>query len=70
MAEQKLYNVTVRIVQLRWAENEEDAIAQVRRHVDRAMWRTSTLPDGASAFVSEPVPEMGWHGDDDREETP
>lgn len=57
----KLYNVEVRVVDLVWADSEEDAIARVEGHLDKIGY--DYMPDGASAFVSEPVEQMGWAGE-------
>lgn len=58
--DRQLYNVTVRAVDLVYATSEEDAIGKVTRLLNRA--GVEVLPDGRDAFVSEPVPEMGWDG--------
>lgn len=54
----KLFNVAVRVVDLIWADDEEQAIA-----IFEARLPVDVLPDGKSAFVSEPIPEMGWSGE-------
>jgi hypothetical protein len=59
----KLYNVTVRAVDLVWAESEEDAIRILSGRVANETG-AEILPDGAEAFVSEPSEEHGWTGEE------
>lgn len=51
----KLYNVKASFATLVWAESEEQACATLA-------WTDADLYD-VSAFVSEPVAELGWAGE-------
>jgi hypothetical protein len=55
----KVYNVVVRVVDLVWADSPEEATAMLTRTLVDDDYEV--LPDGSNAFVSEPVPEMGWN---------
>lgn len=57
----KLWNVKVEVVGLVWADDETEAINMMRARASDG--RVDALP-GGSAFVSEPLPEYGWNGDE------
>lgn len=58
----QLYNVVVRVVDLVWADSPEEATAMFARTLDDDGYEV--LPDGTNAFISEPIPEMGWDAND------
>jgi hypothetical protein len=58
-----LFNVKVPVVELVWADTPEQAIDALRGSLRRHDFEP--LPDGNDAFVSEPVEDMGWFGEND-----
>jgi hypothetical protein len=58
----KLYNVTARVVELVWANSPEEATALLVNTLTHHH-HFEVMPDGNTAFVSEPVECMGWEGD-------
>ena len=56
----QLYNVVVRVVDLVWADSPEEATFYLERTLSDQAYQV--MPDGSNAFVSEPIPEMGWNG--------
>lgn len=58
----KLYNTIVRVVDLVWANSPQEAHAALA--VEVAGDEFEVLPfEQTDAFVSEPLPEMGWEGE-------
>jgi hypothetical protein len=57
----KLYNTTVRVVELVWADSPAEAVTKLAGRVARQVPEFEVL-DG-EAFVSEPVESHGWAGD-------
>lgn len=61
----KLYNVVIEVVDLIWADSEQDAIGRFRSLADeRGIDPLGDTSGGNDrAFVSEPVDSMGWIGE-------
>jgi hypothetical protein len=57
----KLYNVTSRVVDLVWADSPEQAQATLDARLQGHGYEV--MPDGVTAFLSEPVESMGWEGE-------
>lgn len=58
----KLYNVRVSVVDLVWANDEAEATKVLRTRLDGRGF-TPYEDDDYEAFISEPAPGLGWHGE-------